>query len=33
MHAYLKIAKEIEENEKIKQEIDLIKQRIYNQVG
>jgi chromosomal replication initiator protein len=30
MHAYMKIAKEVEENEKVKQEIDLILQRLYN---
>lgn len=30
MHAYIKITKEVEENEKIKQEIDLILQRLYN---
>ncbi|MFA6525124.1 MAG: chromosomal replication initiator protein DnaA [Patescibacteria group bacterium] len=30
MHAYMKITKEVEENEKIKQEIDLILQRLYN---
>ncbi|MBU0613647.1 chromosomal replication initiator protein DnaA [Patescibacteria group bacterium] len=30
MHAYTKITKEVEENEKIKQEIDLILQRLYN---
>jgi chromosomal replication initiator protein len=30
MHAYGKITKEVEENEKMKQEIDLILQRLYN---
>lgn len=30
MHAYLKIAKEIEENEKLRQEINLIRQRLYS---
>lgn len=30
MHAYLKINGEVNENEKIKQEIDLIKQRLYH---
>ena len=30
MHAYSKINKEVEENEKIKQEINLILQRLYN---
>ncbi|PIY96894.1 MAG: chromosomal replication initiator protein DnaA [Candidatus Kerfeldbacteria bacterium CG_4_10_14_0_8_um_filter_42_10] len=30
MHAYMKIVKEVEEDEKIKQEIELIRQRLYN---
>jgi len=30
MHAYTKISKELEENEKLQQDINLVKQRIYN---
>lgn len=30
MHAYMKITREMNENEKVKQEIELIKQRLYN---